>query len=69
MFLRLEDRSIAQVISGDDDQSSLAVYAEHSPALELDLMAFLCTGGVEVTITRWHMCCYCCAEKALMFEC
>ena len=26
--------SKAQVISSDDDRSSLAVYAEHSPALE-----------------------------------
>ena len=33
MFLRAEDGSKAQVISSDDDQSSLAVYAEHSPAL------------------------------------
>ena len=34
VFLRAEDRSKAQVISSDDDRSSLAVYAEHSPALE-----------------------------------
>ena len=34
MFLQAEDRSKAQVILSDDDQSSLAVYAEHSPALE-----------------------------------
>ena len=30
-----------------------------------DLMGFLCTG---VVITKWHLCCWCCAEKALMFE-
>ena len=34
MFLRAEDRSKAQVISSDDDRASLAVCAEHSPALE-----------------------------------
>ena len=34
MFLRAEDRTEAQVILDGDDQSSLAVYAEHSPALE-----------------------------------
>ena len=34
MLLRAEDRSKAQVISSDDDQSSLVVYAEHLPALE-----------------------------------
>ena len=34
MFLRAEDRSKAQVISSDDDRSSSAVYAEHSPALD-----------------------------------
>ena len=34
MFLRAEDKSKAQVVSSDDDLSSLAVYAEHSPALE-----------------------------------
>ena len=35
MILRAEDGSRAQVILSDDDRSSLAVYAEHSPALEL----------------------------------
>ena len=34
MILRAEDGSKARVISSDDDRSSLAVYAEHSPALE-----------------------------------
>ena len=34
MILRAEDKSKAQVISSDDDQSSLAVYAEHLAALE-----------------------------------
>ena len=39
MFLRAEDRSKAQVISSDDDRLSdddlsLAVCAEHSPAFE-----------------------------------
>ena len=33
VFLQAEDRSKAQIISSDDDRSSLAVYAEHSPAL------------------------------------
>ena len=34
MNLRAEDRSKARVISSNNDQSSLAVYAEHLPALE-----------------------------------
>ena len=34
MILRAEDGSKARVISSDDDQSYLAVYAEHLPALE-----------------------------------
>ena len=34
MILRAEDGSKARVISSDDDRSSLAVYVEHSPALE-----------------------------------
>ena len=34
VFLRTEDRSKAQVISSNDDRLSLAVYVEHSPALE-----------------------------------
>ena len=34
MILRAEGGSKARVILSDDDQSSLAVYAEHSPALE-----------------------------------
>jgi len=34
VILRAEDRSKARISSSDDDQSSLAVYAEHSPALE-----------------------------------
>ena len=34
MFLRREIRSKTQVISCDNDRLSLAVYAEHSPALE-----------------------------------
>jgi len=34
VILRAEDGSKARVISSDDDRSSLAVYAEHSPALE-----------------------------------
>ena len=33
-MLRAEDGSKAQVISSDNDRSSLAVYAEHLPALE-----------------------------------
>ena len=43
------------ISSDDDDQSSLAVYVEHY--WNQDLMAFLCTGGIEVMITRWHLCC------------
>ena len=31
---RPEDRSKAQIISSNDNQLSLVVYAEHSPALE-----------------------------------
>ena len=31
-------------------------------------MVFLCTGGAEVVITQWHLCCYCFAVKALMFN-
>ena len=34
MILRAEDGSNARVILSDDDRSSLAVYAEHSGALE-----------------------------------
>ena len=40
--LQAEDRSKAHVILSDDDQSSLAIYAEQSlPSFET--MAFLCT--------------------------
>ena len=34
MILRAEDGSKAQVILSDNDRLSLAVYAEHLPALE-----------------------------------
>ena len=34
VFVRAEDRRKAQVISSDNDRSSLVVYAEHLPALE-----------------------------------
>ena len=34
MILRAEDGSKARVISSNNDPSSLAVYAEYSPALE-----------------------------------
>ena len=34
MFLRAEERSKAEVVLSNDDRLSLAVYAEHSPALE-----------------------------------
>ena len=34
MILRAENGSKTNVISSDDDRSSLAVYAEHSSALE-----------------------------------
>ena len=68
MFLRAEDRSKAQVISSDDDRASLAVCAEHSPALEPRSDGFSVYGGVEVVITQWHLCCYCFAVKALMFK-
>ena len=34
MLVRAEDGSKAKVISSNDERSSLAVYAEHSPALE-----------------------------------
>ena len=42
MFLGAEHRSKAQVISSNDDQSSLAVYAEHSLALERRSEGFFC---------------------------
>ena len=35
MILRAEDRSKARAISSNDDRSSLVVYVEHLPALEL----------------------------------
>ena len=34
----------------------------------LDVMAFLCTGRVEVVKTKWHLCCKCSVAKALTFE-
>jgi len=40
VILRAGDGSKAQVISSDNDRSSLAVYAEHSPALELQCDGF-----------------------------
>ena len=49
--LRAEDKSNPQVISSNDDRSSLV--DTHQPWK--NLMAFLCTGGVEVVITRWHI--------------
>ena len=42
MFLGAEHRSKAQVISSNDDQLSLAVYAEHSLALERRSEGFFC---------------------------
>ena len=69
MILRAENGSKTNVISSDDDRSSLAVYVEHSPALEPRCDGFfLCSGRIEVVKTRWHLCCLCCAAKALMFE-
>ena len=57
MILRAGDRSKAQVISSDDEQPSWYVYAEHLPALKLrSYMALPCTGGVDVAISRWHLC-------------
>ena len=53
MFLRAEDRSKAEVVSSDNDRSPMAIYTEHSPALELRSDDF----SVEVAIIRWHLCC------------
>ena len=57
MIQRAEDRSKVRVISSDDGQSSLAVYAEHLPGLEPRCDGFLCAGRVEVVKTGWHLCC------------
>ena len=43
MIWRAEDGSKARVISSNDDQSSLAVYAEHRLALEPRCDHFFCT--------------------------
>ena len=42
MILRAENGSKTNVISSDDDRSSLAVYVEHSPALEPRCDGFFC---------------------------
>ena len=42
MILSAEDRSKARIISSDGDQSLLAVYTEHLPALEPLCDGFFC---------------------------
>ena len=38
------------------DQSSLGVYVKHSSALgKRSHSIFLCTGGVEIPTSRWHI--------------
>ena len=51
MFLKAEDRSIAQVISNDDNKLPFEVYVEHSPALEPRSDNFSVYRRVEVIIT------------------
>ena len=57
VILRAEDRNKAQVISSDDNRLFLAIYAEHSPALEPSCDGFIVYKKVEVVKTRWHLCC------------
>ena len=51
MFLKPEDRSIAQVISNDDNKSPFEVYVEHSPALEPRSDGFSVYRRVGIIIT------------------
>ena len=55
VILQAEDRRKAQVI---DDHLRRFMWSTHQPWNQ-DLMAFLCTGGVEVVITTWHLCLLC----------
>ena len=54
VFLRAGDRNNAQVILSDD--GPIVFDGLCGTVVGLDLMPFMCAGGVELSMSRWHIC-------------